>query len=80
MIQTQESKREEEQRQRAQFDRAQMLQNEMDDPPTIISGLGGSIVQWNNEGVIYSPELDAISKEFDGHFILDGHLVVGGME
>ena len=81
MIQTQESIREEEQRQRAQFDRAQMLQHEMDNPPTIrMDRLTPGVVQWGNEGVIYSPELETICKEFDGHFILDGRLFVGGME
>lgn len=58
-----------------------MLQNEMDDPPTIcMEKLGLGFVQWNNEGVIYSPELDAISKEFDGHLISNGRLIVGGLE
>jgi len=82
MIQTQESKRKEEQRQRKQFDRAQMLQHEMDNAPTICmeSGLGSSIVLWNNEGTIYTPELEKICEEFDGHFITDGRLVVGGLE
>jgi len=83
MIQTQESIREEEQRQRAQFDRAQILQNEMNDAPTICMERGVGVigvVQWDNEGAIYTPELEKICKEFKGHFILDGHLVVGGME
>ena len=83
MIQTQESKREEEQRQRAQFDRAQMIQNEMNaDAPTISmdDGFGIGVVQWNNGGAIYSPELEKIIKEFDGHFISNGCFVVGGLE
>jgi hypothetical protein len=81
MIQTQESIREEEQRQRAQFDRAQMLQNEMEAPPTIFRGMGiFDAVLWDNEGEIYTPELEKITKEFDGHFISNGRLVIGGLE
>ena len=81
MIHTQESQRKEEQKQRAQFDRAQMLQNEMDSPPTIrMDRMTAGIVNWNNEGVIYTKELEEIIKEFKGHFILDGRLYVGGLE
>ena len=81
MIQTQESKRKVEQRQRAQFDRAQMLQNEMDDAPIVrMDRMTSSVVQWGNEGVIYTPELETICEEFKGHFIFNGRLVVGGLE
>ena len=82
MIHTQESQRKEEQRQRAQFDRAQMLQNEMDDAPTISTEELGPIyaVKWDNEGAICSSELEEIIKEFDGHLISNGYLMVGGLE
>jgi len=66
MIQTQESIREEEQKQRAQFDRAQMLQHEMDNTPTIrMDRMISGVVQWDDEGAIYSPELEKIIKPGD---------------
>jgi len=80
MIQTQESKRKEEQRQRAQFDRAHMLQNEMEEPPTICMEIDDWVVQWGKKGTIYTRELDRICKEFEGHFINNGRLIVGGLE